>query len=357
MRPILFLFLSIFIFAESAFCTDITFHGFVSGSYSYNFNTPDSGQNQLRVFDFDDNTFKIDVAEVVLEKTVPDSGNVGFRVDFVAGSSIPRIIASAGLFRDPDTGEAEDFDLEQAYVSVNASGIHLDFGKFITHTGAEVIEGYDGFNDNYTRSLLFGFAIPFTHTGLRASHAFNDRASAMVMIANGWDNVKDNNRGKTFGAQFLFVPAHGCTVYLNYIGGPEQNDSSNMRNLFDAVAVWKPLERVTFTFNYDYAKDNNAVGPGADATWNGFAAYGKVDLTDTFSMAFRGEQFKDEDGVRTGVIQKVREFTITPSVKIGKGFVARGDLRFDHSNKRVFQKNDSFKQNQTTIALNLLYFF
>src|SRR5450759_1635088 len=46
---------------------EIAVNAFASASYSYNLNRPDSGTNQIRVFDFDDNSFKVDVAEVVLQ--------------------------------------------------------------------------------------------------------------------------------------------------------------------------------------------------------------------------------------------------------------------------------------------------
>ena len=39
----------------------------------------------------------------------------------------------------------------------------MDFGKFVTSAGAEVIESKD--NWNYSRSLLFAYAIPYWHFG------------------------------------------------------------------------------------------------------------------------------------------------------------------------------------------------
>ncbi|MGZ5428025.1 MAG: outer membrane beta-barrel protein, partial [Thermoanaerobaculia bacterium] len=63
-------------------------NGFLSTSYSYNLNRPPSGTNQFRVFDFDDNSIKVDVAELVLQKAVSKAGEAGFRIDAVAGSSI-----------------------------------------------------------------------------------------------------------------------------------------------------------------------------------------------------------------------------------------------------------------------------
>ena len=46
---------------------EITVNGFASTSYSYNLNRPASRSNAYRVFDFDDNTFKLDVAELVVQ--------------------------------------------------------------------------------------------------------------------------------------------------------------------------------------------------------------------------------------------------------------------------------------------------
>ncbi|HYN43778.1 MAG TPA: outer membrane beta-barrel protein, partial [Thermoanaerobaculia bacterium] len=162
----------------------IAVNGFVTTSWSWNFNRPASGTNQYRVFDFDDNTIKIDGAELVLQKVASAPGEAGFRVDAVAGASIPRVSAAAGLFRDDD-GKAEDFDLQQAFVSYVAplgSGLRFDAGKFATHCGYEVIEGYDGYNDNATRSFLFGYAEPSSHTGLKATYAFSGTVSTMVEV-------------------------------------------------------------------------------------------------------------------------------------------------------------------------------
>jgi len=40
-------------------------------------------------------------------------------------------------------------------------------GKFVTLAGAEVINST--LDTNYSRSILFGYAIPFSHTGARSA--------------------------------------------------------------------------------------------------------------------------------------------------------------------------------------------
>ena len=163
---------------------EIAVNAFVSTAYIYNANRPATGTNSYRVFDFNDNSFNLDVAELVVQIAPSKPNDAGFRVDFTAGNSIPQIAKS----QDQTVAQ---FDLQQAFVSYIApigSGLRFDVGKYITHMGYEVIEGYDGYNDNYSRSILFGYAIPFTHTGVKASYAFSSKVAAMVGVVNGWDS-------------------------------------------------------------------------------------------------------------------------------------------------------------------------
>src|SRR5499425_1815459 len=212
---------------ERAWIHEVTLNGFLSTSYSYNFNRPASRTNQYRVFDVNENTFALDEFELVAQKAVAKRRDTGFRVDLTLGSSVPHVTASAGLFRD-DTGEAGDLDAHQAFASWVAplgSGRRLDFGKFVTHTGYEVIEGYDGWNDNASRSFLFGFAIPFAHVGVRGAYAFSPELAGMIMLVNGWDVAVDNNRSKSVGAQLAWTPTPTLTVDLNGMYGPERTNN------------------------------------------------------------------------------------------------------------------------------------
>ena len=60
-------------------------------------------------------------------------------------------------------------NVQQGYLSVlvpAGKGLQIDFGKFVTPHGAEVIETRD--NWNYSRGLLFALAIPYYHMGARS---------------------------------------------------------------------------------------------------------------------------------------------------------------------------------------------
>ncbi len=348
---------------------DLSFNAFLSASYSVNGNRPASRTNQFRVFDFDDSSVKVDVLELVFQKGATRPNEFGFRIDLAAGASIPRVIASSGLFRD-ENGKAGDFDVHQAfmtYVAPAGRGLKIDVGKFTTHFGYEVIEGYDGYNDNFSRSFMFGYAEPATHTGVRISYPISDTVGVQLHVVNGWDNVRDNNRGKSFGAQLAFTPGGRGSVYANYMVGPEQADNnSNLRQLINVDGSFKASTRVTLAFNVDVGREAgvplaSAIGGGTapvDASWRGLAGYGRFTASPRVAFIFRGEVFDDTDGVRTGVVQVLKELTLTPEFRVHPRFIVRGEVRHDWSDAAAFEaRSGGMTSRQTTVAINTLFVF
>jgi hypothetical protein len=332
----------------------ITVNTFMSSGYSYNFNKPDTGKNQFRVFDVEDNTFKVDVVELSVRKEACRANEAGFRFDLTAGSSIPKVARSGGL----DIGDLDFHQMFVSYVAPVGTGLKFDFGKFITSLGYEVIEGYDGYNDNYSRSFLFGYAIPFTHTGIRAGYSFNENISVTLMLVNGWDNAIDNNKSKSICGQLAIIPISGLNLYANYMFGSEkEKNNSDNRSVFDFVGTYSINNLATVGLNTDYGVEENSTNNGESATWTGVAGYIRLNLAKDFSLAVRGEQFDDKDGLRTGVVQKLQEITLTPEFRPTEHFVIRGDLRFDKSNQDVFQKKSEWQKTQATVSFNFLYTF
>lgn len=341
----------------------IAVHGFASTSYSYNFHRPPDGVNAYRVFDFDDNTFKLDVAELTVEHACAEPRESGFRMDVAVGGSVPRITAASGLFRDATTGDAEDIDLIQGYATYVVplgTGLRVDAGKFVTHCGAEVIGGYDGWSDNATRSFLFGYVGPFTHTGVRASLAPGSRVSIMAMVVNGWDDATDNNAAKSFGAQVTLTPSSALTIYMNGIAGAEEpGDSKHVRSLFDLVATLKATQRLILGLNADYGQEQGLLEPyrSRPAQWSGAALYARVHATDRFALATRGEAFRDLDGTRTGIPQTLSSLTLTPELQVAPRITLRADLRADRSDRHVFPSDSGARETQMTVLVNAIATF
>ena len=337
---------------------ELAVNAFVSTAYEYNSNRPTTGASSYRVFDFSDNSFKLDVAELVVQIAASKPNDAGFRVDLAAGNSIPKIAKTQDQ-------TAAQFDLQQAFASYIAplgSGLRFDVGKYVTHMGYEVIEGYDGYNDNYSRSILFGYAIPFTHTGVKASYSFSSKVAGMIEVVNGWDLLRDNNRSKSVGAQLALTPVAPLSVLLNWIGGPElPNDNHTKRNVFDLVAIFKPTKTLTLGLNGDYGIEDGTslVNPGSDAVCKGLAGYATLALTDKFSVALRGETFHDEGGVRlgTGINATLSEGTLTPTYKFTDHVLLRGEVRFDKANRPILTKRATLGDRQTTVGANVIFVY
>jgi hypothetical protein len=346
----------------------ITLNGFASAAYTYNTNQPRPEFNQFRTFDFEDNAFKLDIAEVVVQRAVSKPHDAGFRVDVTGGESVPEVTASYGMFRDKCSGKARHIDIHQlfaSYVVPVGKGLRVDAGKFVTHFGYEVIEGYDGYNDNYSRSFLFGYGIPFTHTGIKASYPLTSKVGFTAMVVNGWDDVHDNNRAKSIGAQLAITPTKSTTTYVNYMGGAESAaNNHSLRQAFNVVQTWSATPKLSVAGDFLFAHEDDILGPEKSAIWAAFAGYARYSVSSQFSMSFRGEVFRDADSVRTGKTQTLTEFTITPeyrrTVNLGRlptRFVFRGDFRCDHSSVPVFVTETQLRQYQVTLAVNLIYAF
>jgi len=354
----------------------ITTNGFLSFSYTYNTNQPEPRLNQFRVFDFNDQQAQLDVAQFVIQRQIAKPNQFGFLFDLIAGSGVPEVTAAYGLFRNTQTGVAGHVDIPQMYVSYIApigKGLRFDFGKFVTYMGYETIPGYDGYNNNFSQAFLFGYGIPFTHTGLRITYPFSDRISAIFTVNNGWDDFQKVNDGSTVGGQLSVATSKTTSVVFNFIHGPERpHDNNDQTDVEEAIASWRPVSRLSFALDGLYGHQDNGVVHGQAAIWRDLAGYARFYFTHRLSLAFRGEVFRDGGGTRTGFNQTLQGYTLTPTydlpAKFSKlspdlkrfdgTFAIRGEFRRDLSDRRVFRKgSNGWNDRQLTTAVNLVYLF
>lgn len=350
-------------------------HGFAETSYNYNFNAPQTRTNTLRTFDTEGHGFTPHKFDLTVQTPLTDDQLVGFRTDLIFGDDA-EVIHSAGLPAE-GTGETEAFDLKQAYVLARApigEGLDFKLGKFVTPLGAEVIEDIDSFNWNYSHSYLFGYAIPFTHTGVMVSYPLLSQLSASAGIVNGWDVVNDNNGAKSVLGQLVFTPTEQVTLYYNTVFGAEQaGNNNNQRWVNDFVVLYKPTEQLQLMLNYDYGWEDDAVtlasaGESKDANWTGIAAYARYQLTDWWALAGRWEWFHDGNGTRTGFASGINgitgndltlyEYTVTSEFKLYQKLIARLEYRHDQADEQVFRSHDAGQRpHQDTIGVQVIYPF
>ena len=318
--------------------------------YSYNGNDPASGKNALRNFDENADEFSFSYFETAFELIPTEKRRVGFRTDFGFGPTATWVNSF-----DPDDGALKY--VQQAYASVLAPvgrRMQIDFGKFNTPIGAEPTE--TAYNWNYSRSLLFAWAAPYYHMGLRAALPVSDTVTVSAFLVNGWNNAKDNNNGKTGAASVSWKALPSLTLSQAWMGGPEgPNGAVGWRNLYDTIATWTVNPHVSLMANVDIGRDTVN---GVTAAWQGVAAYAKFNAHPRWAITPRFEIFEDRDGFATGTAQTIREITLTSEHTIWTGLSLRVEYRRDWSTVDFFEyEEDQFRPQQNTILFGVVYAF
>ncbi len=372
----------------SSVLSGATVTGLVDGYYGYNINHPDFSQplgrsTALRLFDARSNQFALNLIEMGVVKA-PDADNrLGYKVIFGFGDAMNVVNTVSG--GDPTFLQ----HVKEAYFSYLApvgKGLQINVGKFVTPNGAEVIETNG--NWNYSRSLLFNYAIPFYHYGLSAAYTFNPKVSVTGYVVNGWNDVIHdsstgyNNSGKTGGVTFVYTATKKLAVTENWMGGPGavQADGSHWRNLFDTVITYNPTAKLSLMANGDYGRVEGTLAqdlagvPNKSVEWWGGAGYIKYQFNPKWAVATRYEYYNDPDGYTIGALafnnslpngvgligapgpQHVQEVTATLERRIATHLITRLEYRHDQSNREFFPTGASrFEKGQNTIAAGVVF--
>jgi hypothetical protein len=331
----------------------IDFSGLIDGYYTYNANHPQTspgvpGQNGYYNFNMNANQMSLSMAKLTMSH---DADPVGFRFDLGFGKAFDIIHAA-----EPAGSNSFLRNIEQAYVTVKSKkGYALDFGQFVTSAGAEVIEAKD--NWNYSRSLLFAWAIPYYHFGLRSTLPVGTHFTGGVQLVNGWNNLEDNNSGKTLGFVGNFT-GKKVSWNNNYYTGPENTGTNKgFRNLIDTTLLLTPADKFNAYVNFDYGHNSFATGPAAE--WKGIAGAAKFQLNSKFAITPRMEWFDDTNGYETGTAQTLKEITVTAEYKAAQGILGRLEYRYDWSDKPFsFQRGVAgTNDHQNTITVGIIAYF
>jgi hypothetical protein len=323
--------------------TDFSF--LFDGYVDQNFNDPASGFNGLRNFDMRANTAHVNMGAITIDHA---PAPVGFHLDAGFGQMFD-VIHSAN--RDPQAWKY----LEQAYVSLKPKswhGLEIDAGQFVTSAGAEVIPVNQ--NWNYSRSLLFAWAIPYWHFGLRASFPIGPHFTAGVQLVNGWNNIEPLNSGKTVGLTGTYAWKKVSWSNNYYVGPAQPHTTQAIRNLYDTTVLVNATNKLSYYVNFDYGRDKG-IGPGTPVQWTGIAGAARYALGKKYAIAARLELFDDPNGFSTGTAQTIKEFTLTGEYQMTGWLMSRLEFRNDWSNVPFFQtQGPAGAKTQPTVLLSLI---
>jgi hypothetical protein len=328
-------------FTQGGMDFSFLFDGYVNGS----FNSPDSGFNGLRNFDVRANNAHVSLGKITIDRA---PGPVGFHLDVGFGQTINMVGAS-------DRAPQGFKYFEQAFVSFKPKSFHglqVDVGKFVTSAGAEVIES--NANWNYSRSLLFSWAIPYYHFGVRTSFPIGPHFTGGVQLVQGWNNVYDNNSGKTIGLTGAYAWKKVTWSHNYYVGPEKYHTNDGIRHLYNTTVLVNANDNLSYYINFDYGQDKN-IGSGT-SKWTGIAGAFRRAIGKKYAIAGRLEFFDDIDGFSTGTKQKLGEVTLTGEYKMTAWLMTRVEFRNDWSNQPFFEKSGGTSKTQPTVLLGLVAF-
>lgn len=364
---------------------NIHYRGWLDGYIIHNFNYPYpsvvnafnylsviKGRNisiENRVFDVHSNEPTLLEAEIEIEK-FPERCQLGFKLDLAVGDTqdiMADTIAGSFGFDSAAAKNVKDTRYIQhvslSYMAPIGKGLRFDFGKFITHLGAEYVETVK--NWNYSHSIYNTYGVPAQETGLRIDYQWSDKFYTDFYILNGWNCAfVDNNSAKSWGPTIGWTISKELAIVFNYLQGPEQNNNNkNDRRIWDAAVTLGPfIDRWTFIFAYGHGSDENAVEDNTkDATWEGVSGYIRYKINDEYEPVFRIEYYDDPDGFTTNVPQHSTSYTLTYNIKFPAGpckrtlVLIRPEVRYDHSSDTFFSAKDRFRivQHQWTYGVGL----
>ena len=359
------------------FLQDTKISGFVSASYFYNFNRPADGMNTGRGFDINHNEFMANKFDLVLEKPVDydaSAWQAGYKAELIFGQDAA--FTQAGGLSLGDQG-----DLFLGYLEVNVpigKGLKVYFGKYQTVIGYEYSE--TELNANWSGGNQWTILEPFTHTGLLLSYKWSELFETQILVNNGWDIVKDNNRSKSFMGIINFTPNDDNFASLTAFGGPEQaGNNANWRKGVDLVVTHKFTPKFSTAVQIDYGQEDGAkvVGSTVDADgnlvpvisggaqWWGAGLWLTYDFSETLSTTLRSDYVNDINGARTSQApvsapfpintgQELYSLTLTVNVKPFKGLRIAPEIRWDHS---TLGTAFGGHEDQVTVGLGAAYFF
>jgi hypothetical protein len=369
---------------------NITIGGYIDGGYTISA----EGDNRHtlltgRVFDTKNNSFVLDQADIYVDRPV-DYGkaatnhtiDIGGHIEVLYGWDAG-LIHSSGLFDNPATlgvthgqyrsrtSPENQFDVEQAYVDFAlpvGTGLRIRVGKFVTLLGYEVINPTaDPF---YSHSYMFGFAIPFTHTGVMGEYKLSDDWVLDGGITRGWNqSSKDNNGDPDFLGGVTFTPQESDELkkwkfIANLSEGPQgTHDDGDWWTVVDLQAVYTANSAWTFALNADYGDAPHVPGVVGAPQWYGVAGYADWSLNKYFTPNLRLEYFGDSKGFTfgTGHLENVYEATLNVAIKplpddnIGSNLVVRPEVRYDYSNTAFFKGGT--RHDQFTFGIDAYFTF
>jgi hypothetical protein len=364
--------------------TGINFYGYVQAGFFYDISSSsrNSGPTYIGLNSYK-NAAILDKISLNVERTVDATKkkfDVGFHVEGIYGADAA-FVHSNGI-ADSQTSRNQG-DLLQAYVDITVPGlpVRIRAGKWLALEGFEQFSAniYGAFADParalYTYSYQYLYAEPATQTGVLVTTVLSPQWSFDVGFTRGWNqSIKDANSVLDFLGRVTFTPGDKTSITLVMAVGPEyptgygnnlpEGDKHHWWTALDLVVTQKVTDKLSVGLGIDYVYASQIPGlTGHGKKWGGLAGYVSYAIDPRFTLNGRLEWYNDSaDGFSNGAPVSANYFEVTtgmaikpfPNHKVLSKWLFRPEIRYDHSDKPVFNNGD---RNNWTCSVDALFTF
>ncbi|EMY69899.1 porin [Leptospira vanthielii] len=343
----------------------IQFGGFIDSYYMHNRNLPKDTERNFTTQAVRNGEFNVNLAYV--EAKVEEKNYRG-RLAFQWGTSVNANYA-AEVTTEKYSNQNSVKNIQEAYTGFKiGKDTWIDAGIFFGNIGYESWISQN--NVNYTRAFALDY-VPYYSSGVRLSHKFSEKLSGQLQVLNGWQNITDNNKDKSFGSQIKYLFSQNLILTLNQFVGNEapNNERKQMRLYQNTILEWVLSDRFSLVGQFDVgaqkAKQNFVYEPWLSAydpnhgdyretashvyrQWYHGTIWASFKITPEYRLSFRIERFYDplqvmvNTGTRNGFMSN--GYTTTFDILT----YDPGLLRFEYVYRRSADSVFAYRDNQTS---------
>ncbi|HTQ38034.1 MAG TPA: outer membrane beta-barrel protein, partial [Pirellulales bacterium] len=233
----------------------------------------------------------------------------------------------------------------------------------------------------YTHSYTMQYGEPFTHTGVLASRNINDNWAWSAGVVAGWNDFSLEEGAQFLGGITYTDAAYGSLAFSIITGDESTINTSGEgpfanRTMISTVWTRNLTSRWTYVFQNDdgWQADASDADGASTATWYGVNQYLFYKINCCWTLGWRFEWFRDQDGfVVTEPLRSIDaggtafggftgdfyETSIGLNYKPNGNFALRPEIRYDWytgaPGTNGLPYNDGNSRNQFLFGLDAIY--
>lgn len=202
----------------------------------------------------------------------------------------------------------------------------------------------------YTRSLA-AENVPYYLSGVKLSIPLSNKIIFYTYLINGWQQIKDNNSGKSIGTQIEYKPNPKHTLNWNtYIGDERSTFAPQYRTRYfsDIFYIYNPEGKLSLTSCIYLGNQQKLSGSTtSNHYWWQANAIARYKLNDRLAISGRVEYFDDPEYLIVSPLSdaaskfSVLSESISISYKVHDNAMFRVESRYFDATDNIFTSNNN----------------